>query len=86
MILVDADNDNIRKRIEKDLALFKSNIDSVKSSKYDKNLSHIMELSEMYAKDSKSYLEKGDFYTSFSCISYAHGLLDAVRELQDQKR
>ncbi len=73
-------SDDIRRRIEKDIELFNKNVASIKGS--DKNVSRILELSQMYAKDSKSYLDKGDFYTSFSCISYAHGLLDAIRELQ----
>ena len=73
------DSNRVRKRIEKDLALFDRNIAPVKSD--DKTLAHIIDLSRMYAKDSKSYLEKGDFYTSFSCISYAHGLLDAIKEI-----
>jgi uncharacterized protein len=73
------DEGAIRKRIEKDLALFDINIVNVRSD--DKAISRVIELSQMYAHDSKSYLDKGDFYTSFSCISYAHGLLDAVREI-----
>jgi hypothetical protein len=76
-----SDNDGIRKRIERDIELFSKNVASVKGS--DKNVTRILELSKMYAKDSKSYLDKGDFYTSFSCISYAHGLLDALRELKN---
>jgi hypothetical protein len=69
----------VRTRIEKDLDLFKKNITSVKSD--DKGMSRLIEMAKMYAQDSKSYLDKGDLFTSFSCISYAHGLLDAVREL-----
>ena len=76
-----SDSDDIRKRIEKDIELFNKNVASVKGS--GKEVTRIIELSRMYAKDSKSYLEKGDFYTSFSCISYAHGLLDAIREIQN---
>ena len=72
-------DEDIKKRIEKDILLFNENIKSVSSK--DKLLARVIELSEMYAKDSKSYLDKGDFYTSFSCISYAHGLLDAVKEI-----
>lgn len=72
-------DDGVRSRIEKDIALFDENVRTVKSE--DRSLARIIELSKMYAKDSKSYLDKGDFYTSFSCISYAHGLLDAVKEL-----
>jgi hypothetical protein len=72
-------NEDIRKRIEKDLDLFRINMVSIKSE--DVRLKKIIDMAKMYAQDSKSYLEKGDFYTSFSCISYAHGLLDAVKEL-----
>ena len=34
----------------------------------------------MYASDSVAWLKKKDYYTSFSSISYAHGLLDAIRK------
>lgn len=74
-----SENADVIKRIEKDIALFNDNINSVKSD--DKSISHVIELSKMYAQDSKSYLDKGDLFTSFSCISYAHGLLDAVKEI-----
>jgi len=76
-----ADNDSIKRRIEKDIELFKKNVALVKGS--EKNFTRMLELSKMYAKDSESYLERGDLYTSFSCISYAHGLLDALRELKN---
>ena len=78
---MESDTDSIRKRIEKDIGLFDKNVVSVKG--IDKNTTRVIELSRMYAKDSKSYLDKGDLYTSFCCISYAHGLLDALRELQN---
>lgn len=41
----------------------------------------VISLARDYASDAKSYLAKGDFYTAFSCISYAHGLLDALKEI-----
>lgn len=69
----------IIKRIEKDIKLFDDNIKSVKSD--DKATIRIIELSKMYAKDSKSFLDKGDLYTAFASINYAHGLLDAVKEI-----
>ncbi len=69
------DEARIRMRIEKDIAMFEKNISAIdRSCKYKK----IIDLSEMYASDSRSYLKKCDYYTSFSCISYAHGLLDAI--------
>ncbi len=46
-----------------------------------KRIEYILKLSRMYRSDSSSFLDKGDTDTSFSCISYAHGLLDAMREL-----
>lgn len=46
---------------------------------------HVLELSRDYASDAKSYLGKEDYYTAFSCISYAHGLLDALKELMEKR-
>lgn len=77
-----ADEESVKKRIEKDIDLFYKNIETLKSAPSDnKNILHVIELSEMYAKDSKSFLAKGDLYTAFASINYAHGLLDAVREI-----
>jgi hypothetical protein len=45
---------------------------------------HVLELARDYASDSKSFLGKEDLYTAFSCISYAHGLLDALKEISGQ--
>jgi hypothetical protein len=73
---------NIDERILKDIALFDKSRNMVGNSFDDPRIKRIVDLSEMYAKDAKSYLEKGDKYTAFSCISYAHGLLDAVKELK----
>lgn len=73
------DNEAIKKRIEKDIRMFHDNVKE--QGLDDKRYVKVVELSKMYASDAKSYLDKGDFYTSFSCISYAHGLLDAIREL-----
>lgn len=66
-------------RIEKDIEEFHESVKTVKSLPAN---ARVIELARMYASDAKSYLDKGDLYTSFSCISYAHGLLDALKELQ----
>lgn len=42
---------------------------------------YILNLAELYLKDSKYYFDNKDFITSLSCISYAEGLLDALRIL-----
>lgn len=74
----------IKERIEKDIAMFSESVKGVKGNPAlapNGKMFEVVKLSEMYASDSKSYLEKGDLYTSFSCISYAHGLLDAVKAM-----
>ncbi len=69
----------LRKRIEKDLMIFKSNLAVVeRAPARTKQLDRVVELSKMYHSDCESYLKRGDLPTAFSCISYAHGLLDAV--------
>ena len=73
---------DIKRRIEKDIRMFHENIREKKLEGSDKPQLKVIELSKMYASDAQSYLDKGDFYTAFSCISYAHGLLDAIRDLR----
>ena len=75
------DVNQMRSRIEKDIDEFYANMKKLKQGETGRK---VVELSEMYAKDSKSYLDKQDYYTSFSCISYAHGLLDAVIAIRDE--
>jgi hypothetical protein len=67
-----------KSRIEKDIGKFEV---SVKQVERTQSNGRVIDLAKMYASDAKSYLDKGDFYTSFSCISYAHGLIDALKEL-----
>ncbi|MEM0106997.1 MAG: DUF357 domain-containing protein [Candidatus Micrarchaeaceae archaeon] len=69
----------IKERIKKDIEAFDKNIDEMQKAKISAGAEKIVEMALMYRKDAQSYLEKEDLYTSFSCISYAHGLLDAVR-------
>ena len=75
--------EEIHSRIIKDIEMFYPNAEKVSSLKLDKKQARVLELSRMYASDAKSYLDKGDLYTAFSCISYAHGLLDSLREILD---
>ena len=78
---VDEDSKTIS-RIEKDIGEFHESVKTVKSTPSN---ARVIELAGMYASDAKSYLDKGDLYTSFSCISYAHGLIDALKELERVK-
>lgn len=74
---------DIKDRIKKDIKIFDQNILKIDKSNLSKPIKNVVELSIMYATDANFFLEKNDLYTSFSCISYAHGLLDAVIKILD---
>ena len=65
-------------RITKDISIFNDNITKVDPAVLTQQEVEIVELAKMYAKDAEAWLAKKDYYTSFSSISYAHGLLDAI--------
>lgn len=68
-------------RIKKDIELFAKNIKEVESIEVSAREAKIIQLARNYSQDTTYYLEKEDNYTAFGCITYAHGLLDAVRLL-----
>ena len=65
-------------RIKKDIVMFEQNILKTKDKKLTDPENKIIELASQYFEDSKYYLTKKDFFTSFGCINYAHGLLDGI--------
>lgn len=71
----------VKDRIIKDLKIFNESAKQVGTVKLDKKQAEVFELSKMYASDAKSWLDKGDLYTAFSSISYAHGLIDSIRKI-----
>ncbi len=75
--------EEIRGRIEKDIDKFHKSVKRLDSAKIGAGHRKVVELAKMYASDAGSWLEKGDFYTSFSSIAYAHGLLDAVLKINN---
>lgn len=74
---------DVDQRISKDLSLFTERLDRLKNTALTGKEKEIVELAKMYFKDAKSWLEKGDRYTAFASISYAHGLLDAILKLKE---
>jgi hypothetical protein len=70
-------------RIEKDIELFAKNIKEIESIKLHKEECKVVEMARNYRKDTDYYLGKKDYLTSFGCITYAHGLLDAIRLLHE---
>ena len=65
-------------RIEKDITLFQDSVEKLKPFKLSAKEREVLELAIDYSKDAGSWLSKGDLYTAFASISYAHGLLDAL--------
>ena len=68
----------IIERIKKDLALFEVNIKEIEDGE-------IKEMATRYYNDAKYYLDTNDYVTSFGCIVYAHGLIDAIRKFDMNK-
>ena len=69
-------------RIEADIEKFDDSIKRADKAELSEEANEIVELSKMYASDCKSWLKKGEMDTAFSCISYAHGLLDAILKIK----
>ncbi len=70
-------------RIEKDIELFAKNIKEIETIKLHEEEGRVVEMAINYRKDTDYYLKKKDYLTSFGCITYAHGLLDAIRLLHE---
>ena len=66
-------------RIKKDITLFEESVTELDSLSRASNEEEVIELAKGYYEDTKYYLEKGDYFTAFGCINYAHGLLDGIR-------
>ena len=69
---------NEKTRIEKDIVMFEENLIKLEEKSLSLSQKKTIELAKQYHKDAKYYLEKEDFFTTFGCINYAHGLLDSV--------
>ncbi len=67
-----------RKRIKDDIEQFYKGVKDVKGAP------EIVELATRYCKDAQFYLDKKDYVTAFGCINYAHGLIDAVKKMEER--
>nr|WP_302578842.1 DUF357 domain-containing protein [Methanobrevibacter arboriphilus] len=65
-------------RILIDIEKLDESFEKVESIKLSQEEKEIIKRAENYKEDCKYYLEKGDELTSFGCITYAHGLVDAI--------
>lgn len=70
-------------RIKKDIAIFEESmveLDSVSLGAYEEK---VVDQAKRYYEDTKYYLEKGDYFTAFGCINYAHGLIDGIKKMKE---
>ena len=58
--------------------MFEENLQQINKVNINDRQKKILELATQYYEDTKYYLGKKDYFTSFGCINYAHGLLDAI--------
>lgn len=69
-------------RIKKDIALFEESVVELDSISLVDNEEKVIEHATRYYEDTKYYLRKGDYFTAFGCINYAHGLIDGIKRLK----
>ena len=67
-----------KERIIIDIEKLDESLKKMESIELTAKEKEIVERANSYKKDSSYYLEKQDEITSFGCITYAHGLLDAI--------
>jgi hypothetical protein len=68
-----------KERIEIDIEKFKESLNQISQIELSTKDKEILEKAKQYCEDSKYYLKKGDEFTSFGCITYCHGLIDALQ-------
>jgi hypothetical protein len=76
--------EEISERITNDINAFNENVKKLDEHALGPQEIEIVRLAKDYCDDAKSWLEKKDFYSSFACVSYAHGLLDALLKMNNE--
>jgi len=67
-----------KERIIVDIEKLDESFEKISSIEFTTEEEEIIERAKSYKEDCKYYLEKKDEITSFGCITYAHGLIDAI--------
>ena len=68
-----------RERILIDIGKLENSFKEIKDLNFSDKEKEIIERAKNYRDDCKYYLKKGDELTSFGCITYSHGLIDALK-------
>ena len=66
-------------RILIDITKLDESLNEIKSIELTSQEKEIIERAKNYKEDCKYHLEKRDEISSFGCITYAHGLIDAIK-------
>ncbi|MDR2873147.1 MAG: DUF357 domain-containing protein [Methanobrevibacter sp.] len=66
-------------RILIDIDKLEESFKEIKDIQFSEDEKKVIERAKNYGDDCKYYLEKGDEVTSFGCITYSHGLIDALK-------
>ncbi|MCL2687837.1 MAG: DUF357 domain-containing protein [Methanobrevibacter sp.] len=74
-----------KERIVVDIKKLDESFKKIDSIEFTAKEEEIIERAKNYKEDCEYYLKKGDEITSFGCITYAHGLIDAIILNQDIK-
>ncbi|HDS45736.1 MAG TPA: DUF357 domain-containing protein [Methanomicrobia archaeon] len=69
-------------RITKDLTLFERSLVELDSVALTVEEETVVAHAKRYFTDTAYYLKKGDYFTAFGCINYAHGLVDSLRNVK----
>jgi hypothetical protein len=70
-------------KIAIDIQKLENSLKQVQNIKVNDKEKEVINRAIDYKNDSKYYLEKKDMRTSFGCIEYSHGLLDAIRMIHE---
>lgn len=69
-----------RRRVEEDIRQFEDSFRETEGKAADDEwVRENLKRAGNYYEDAKYFLEKGDVFTAWGTINYAHGILDAVR-------
>ena len=67
-----------KERIIVDIEKLDESFEKIDSIEFTPQEEEIVERAKNYKEDCEYYLKEGDEITSFGCITYAHGLIDAI--------
>jgi uncharacterized protein len=74
-----------KERAEKSLLKLEARLNDAQLLGLGAKYPDVFALASQYARDSRHYLGKGDYFSSFGCSDYSYGLLDALLIIEGKK-